>query len=75
MIYQIEDTFHRRMKLGKHWKAPWGRRQNLRSGMWKLKGDGKVADLLLVVEDGLEAAGGSGGLPVEISGMLPNKLF
>jgi len=28
-----------------------------------------------VVEDGQEEAGGSGGLPVEVSGMQQNKLF
>ncbi|CAN6214005.1 unnamed protein product, partial [Urochloa humidicola] len=68
-----------RMKLGKHWKMPSGRRrQSLTNGMWKLKGGGIGAGLevlLLVVEDGQEEADGSGGLPAEISGMQQNRLF
>jgi hypothetical protein len=67
------------MKLGKRWKMPWGRRrQSLTNGIWKLKGDGKgpgLEVLLVVVEDGQAEAGGSGGLPVAISGMQQNKLF
>jgi len=67
------------MKQGKRWKMPWGRRrQSLTNGMWRLKGGDKgggLEVLLLVVEDGQEEAGGSGGLPVEVSGMQQNKLF
>ncbi|GJM99590.1 hypothetical protein PR202_ga16710 [Eleusine coracana subsp. coracana] len=46
--------------------------------MCKLKGGGKgvnLQDLLVVAEDGLEEAGGSGGLQVVVSGMLENKQF
>jgi len=67
------------MKQGKLWKMPWGRRrQSLTNGIWRLKGGDKgggLEVLLLVVEDGQEEAGGSGGLPVEVSGMQQNKLF